>query len=280
MKRILLMLFICISMQQVNAQMKEGTIVYQRKINLHRRITDEQFRAMVPEFRTSKHVLLFSDSTSIYKLLPEDEVPEPFEGGGTRTFVRMGGGSDAGELYKNFALGQSIMQTDLGAKTFIIQDSIKQQAWKLTDETKQINGFTCRKAIAKQKQLSAQTIRTVTSTSKEGGALKIDSATKKVDVNTAKPKEVDVVAWFAEGINSPVGPENNGGLPGVILQLDINNGETIYTALEIKKEVNKKEIKQPSKGKKVTRDEFNKLQMEALNNLQGGGGIRTMSFGN
>ena len=43
----------------------------------------------------------------------------------------------------------------------------------------------------------------------------------------------DVVAWYAEDIASPAGPETFGGLPGAVLAMDINNGEMIYTAVEI-----------------------------------------------
>ncbi len=255
---------------KANAQVKEGTIVYERKTNMHKRITDEQMRAMVPEFNTTKHVLLFSDSTSIYKMLPEDEAPDPFDGGGggRRVVMRMSG-ADGGELYKNFAESKSIMQTDLGAKTYIIEDSLRQQKWKLTDGTKKISGYNCRKAITKQ-MMRTGGVRMITSTN--GNTTKTDSS------KASQPQEADVTAWYAEDIVSPVGPENNGGLPGVILQLDINNGEIVYTATEIKKEVNRKEIKAPSKGKKVSREEFGKLQQEMINNMQNGG--RVMRFGN
>jgi GLPGLI family protein len=277
MKKIFLMAFAWMGICTAKAQVKEGTVVYERKINMHKRITDEQMRAMIPEFNTSKHMLMFSDSTSIYKLIPEDEAPDPFEGGGgggRRMVMRFSAG-DGGELYKNFALSKSIMQTDLGAKSYIIEDSIRQQKWKLTDETKKIAGYNCRKAISKQMMPAGGRMRIMTTTTSGDGNSRADSARSQ---SMPQMPEVEVVAWYAEDIVSPVGPENNGGLPGVILQLDINKGETVYTAMEIKKTVNTKDIKVPSKGKKVTRDEFNKLQQEMISNMQGPG--RTMRFGN
>lgn len=257
------------------AQVKEGTIVYERKINMHKRITDEQMKAMIPEFTTTKHMLMFSDSTSMYKTMPEDEAPDPFEGGGGgRRMIMRFGSSDGGELYKNFALSRSIIQTELGAKTYIIEDSIRQQKWKLTDETKKIGGYNCRKAITKQPMPAGGRMRIMTTTTTGDGNSRTDSARSQ---NMPQLQEAEVVAWYAEDIVSPVGPENNGGLPGVILQLDINKGEMVYTAMDIKNTVNTKDIKVPSKGKKVTRDEFNKLQQEMMSNMQGGG--RTMRFG-
>lgn len=263
-----------LSIGTATAQVKEGTVVYERKINMYKRIADEQMRAYMPEFRTSKHMLLFSDSTSIYKAVPEDEMPEPSEGGAAgapRVMFKMGGG-DADELYKNFAISKSITQTELGAKTYIIEDSIRQQQWKLTDETKKIAGYNCRKAVTKQKQRLGVMKTTIT----DGHSKTTDSSRSGAGVQMT---EVEVVAWYAEDLLSPVGPENNGGLPGVILQLDINKGETVFTALEVKNAVNKKELKEPSKGKKVTREAFTKMQMEMMGNMQGSGG-RTIRFGN
>jgi hypothetical protein len=101
MKRLLLLLAIAICSQTIFAQQKQGTITYERKINMWKRITDEQMRAMIPEYRNSKHILYFSDSVSLYKAVPEDETPDPFGGGGG-VVIRLGG-ADGGELYKNFA---------------------------------------------------------------------------------------------------------------------------------------------------------------------------------
>ncbi|MFN5252604.1 MAG: hypothetical protein ACK5BD_00595, partial [Chitinophagaceae bacterium] len=42
------------------AQMKEGKISYERKINMHRFITDPEMKARIPEFRTDKFELLFT----------------------------------------------------------------------------------------------------------------------------------------------------------------------------------------------------------------------------
>ena len=89
-----------------------------------------------------------------------------------------------------------------------------------------------------------------------------------------KDQLLDISAWFAEDIVSPVEPENNGGLPGAILMLDINNGESTYTAIDIKPTVNKKDIKQPTKGKKVTREEFRNTVKEMMQNFGPPGGRR------
>ncbi len=265
MKKVWYLLTCLLSMNAVQAQIKEGTIYYDQKINMHKTIQDEQMRAMIPEFRTSKFMLLFSDSISMYKPVPEDEAPDPFAGNGPRLVIRMG--AAGGDLYKNLAQLKSVQASEVGGKNFLIVDTIQQQPWKLGTETKQILGHTCHKATRKIMQPVGRTI-----VMGGGGGAPRDTTTTRT---APQGKEVEVIAWFADDLVSPVGPENYGQLPGVILELDIDNSTRVFTATEIKKTVDQKEIKEPKKGKIVTRPEFTKM-MEAMMSTQGGG----MRFGN
>ncbi|MEI8074004.1 MAG: GLPGLI family protein [Bacteroidota bacterium] len=256
----------------LSAQQKVGTVIFERKINMYKLIQDEQMRAMMPEFRTSMHMLLFSDSVSVYKLIPEDESPDPFAGGGGGGRITMRfGGADGGDLYKNFTQSKSIQTSELGGKTFLITDSIRQQPWKLAGDTKQILGFNCHKAT--RKVTAPQMGRRIT-VSSGGGAPVVDTSAK----NKPAPREMEIVAWFADDMISPVGPESYGQLPGVILELNIDNGATVYTAKEVKKTVDAKELKEPKKGKVVTQQEYMKLMQDLMSN-QGGSGMR-MRFDN
>lgn len=266
MKKAFFLVAAAISLGSVKAQVKQGTIVYERKINSHRTITNEQMRAMVPEFRISKHILMFSDSISLYKLIPENEAPDPFAGGGggMRVMSFSFGGSDGGDLFKNFTQSKSILSSELAGKNYLIVDSITQQPWKLTNETKQILGYTCLKATRKLTIQTAPQRMMVF-----GGA----GAAPTRDTTRPQPREIEVVAWYAQDIISPVGPDSYGQLPGVILQLDSDNGALVFTALEIKKEVDQKMLKEPKKGKTVTAAEFNKMRMDMMQQqMQGGGG--------
>jgi GLPGLI family protein len=273
MKKILFSVCLLGVFMTLAAQQKVGTVIFERKINMHRVIQDEQMRAMMPEFRTSEHILLFSDSVSVYKMVPEDEAPDPFAGGGGGPRIMMRFGADGGDLYKNFAQSKSIQTSELGGKNFLITDSIRQQPWKLSSDTKQILGYNCHKATRKINQ-PMMGMRKVTMTS-GGGAPSVDTSSK----NKPAPKEIEVVAWFADDIISPVGPENYGQLPGVILELNIDNGQTVYTAKDIKKTVDAKELKEPKKGKIVTQQEYMKMMQELMNN-QGGPGMMRMRVDN
>lgn len=204
-----------------DAQVKQGTIIYERKTDVHRHMQDEQMKAMVPQFQTSKHELIFNETISVFKPVTEDEAPDPFNnGGGAIVNIRIGGPGDNGVLYKNFASQKLLEQTEVEDKKYIIDDTIRTLQWKLADETKTILNHVCKKATAKTERGN------------------------------------DVVAWYAEDIASPAGPENFGGLPGAVLLVDVNNGDMVYTATEIKNDIDKKELKEPAEGKHLSRADF------------------------
>ena len=263
------------------AQTKEGSVVFEKKMNMHRRITDEQMRAYIPEFRSSKHMLYFSDSISNYKPLVELESNEGGEGG--RMIMTMGASmmGETTDLFKNYPKATATNIIEFGSNTYNITDSIKSQNWVLQNETKNILGYNCKKALFKQMQPVRKAMRMIFGM---GG----DNETKKDTTasDTPKFKEIEVVAWYTTDIPCPSGPEEFGGLPGLALMVDIDNGETVYSAIELKKEVSKKELKEPTKGKKITNEDLSKLRKKMMDNMmqsgggQGGGTIRIMHSGN
>lgn len=261
MKKVFLLLTGFAGFTLAHAQLKQGTIYYDQKVNMHRNLPEEM-KAMVAEFRTSKYQLEFSDSISLYKLVPADEAPDPFAGGGGRAMVFTMGAGGQGDMYKNFSQKKSVQATELAGKNFLITDSIRQIPWKLGTETKQILGYTCHRATRKITMASPQMRRMVMN----GGSV---SSPDTAAAKKSAPREAEVVAWYADDIVSPAGPENYGQLPGVILELDVDNGQTVYTATEVKKTVDAKSLKEPKKGKVVTQQEF----VQMMKDMMGGGGM-------
>jgi len=197
-------------------------------------------RNMIPEFNTSKVQLMFTEFESIYKNLPEEQDIRETAGdgdGGPRIVMRFGGTDD--ETYKNYQTEKSIEQREHGPKKYIIEDRLRKINWKLDEEatTKEIKGYTCRKAIGKNSQGSS------------------------------------LVAWYTDQINCPSGPDQYGGLPGMILELNIGDGEIVFTALDISKDTDTKLVKAPSNGKKITRKEFQKMIEDQFGANPGGGPV-------
>ena len=77
-----------------------------------------------------------------------------------------------------------------------------------------------------------------------------------------------IVAWFTTDIPVPAGPEVQGQLPGLILALDMNDGRMVYKAIEISAKADVASVKEPTKGKKVTPEEFTNERNKMLDEMQ------------
>ena len=235
MKRILLVIAAGLCLQTVMAQVKEGKIIYERRVNMHKRLPpeNENMKSMIPEFNTGKQQLLFAGDESIYSAVPEEEdIRDQAGQDGNHLVMRMNGGNN--ETYKNYATEKMTELRELGPKKYVIEDTLRKLGWKLFDDTLSVKGYVCKKATAKTRQGD------------------------------------NVVAWYTEAIASPAGPEQFGGLPGMILKTDIGEGWMVFTATDIQTSIDKQLVKAPSGGKKITRTEFQKMMDEAFG--PGGGG--------
>ena len=232
MKKILILSSCLLSILSVFGQNTEGVITFEEKMNLHRRIQNEEMKARVPEFRSSNMQLVFRGDECIYKAIEEEEDEEANAGGGGGFRFRR----PNVEIYRNYATNRRIEQRDMMDKKYLIETDIKQPAWKLGTETKKIMGYECTQATLS---------------------------------DTARKQEI--VAWFTMDLPLAAGPQNFGSLPGMILEADINQGEILLFAKKVDlKKVKDNAIKAPSKGDKITEEEF-KVKRDEMMKRNGGG---------
>jgi len=270
MKKIQLVLGMLIALTSLTtaatAQMKEGKISYERKINMHRNLPDPQMKSMVPEFRTDKFELIFNENVSLFRSVVDEEAPDPFAnagggGGGMRMNFRM----PTANTYTDMAKQMQYEERAFFEKEFLIIDSLKQYKWKLSEETKTIAKQLCKKATT---MVTAPQMRMRVSI---GGAGNNTDTT----ANTPRaPKETELVVWYAENIPVSFGPDNYSGLPGVIMEIDQDNGATVTTAVEVSAKYPKKELVAPTKGDKMNRAQFQENMQKLMQDMQRGGGIR------
>ncbi len=239
MKKTSLSLILIFCLLQAFGQQNEGVLLYDQKINMHKRMQDESMKAMVPEFRTNKMQLLVRASESLFKAAAqpnEDEENTDANGNTVRMVIRV----PQNETYRNYETQKSVELRELAGQKFLIEDTLRRMPWKLAGETKKIQGYECMKATT-----------------------------------TNKVNNQPIVAWFTEAIPIPSGPAGFGGLPGLILEVDVNDGDMIYslTKAEFKK-LAANDIKLPSGGKKITEAEFTKKRDEFMKEMGGQGGIR------
>jgi|GEM_PF-1191373 len=163
------------------------------------------------------------------------------------------------ETYYNVSDKTYKRYEEYAQQPFQLSGNFENLRWKVDPvSTREILGYTCMKATASETEN-----RTIPSF--EDGKMNMRDT---VITN-------QIVAWFTDGIASNVGPDKYNGLPGLVLGVEINNGEVTYTATNIeKKAVTDADMKINSKGKKVTREQLDKLkkehQAEQMKNFRGG----------
>ncbi len=125
------------------------------------------------------------------------------------------------EVFTDFATRTVIANKQIYEQRFLIQDSTRRLKWRITNEVRTIADYKCRKAVSKI----------------------CDS--------------VYVIAFYTDDIPVSGGPEQFGGLPGMILELAIPRLHTTWIATQIIVSTIKNPETPPfEKGKKVSRMEL------------------------
>ncbi len=230
-------------------------------------------------------ILSFSGDESSYK--EEEKLEAGNTGGGRGGFRAIMGSLTPGVQYKDVSSNELLEEREFFGKEFLIRDTIANLDWQVTKEQKMIGEYFAIKATA-MKQMDETDFSFARRRGPRGGRGD-DAAEKKKEDSIAKakaadplsqievPKEVVVTAWFTPQIPVKNGPGEYGGLPGLILELNIDR-QTILCSKIVVNPTDGIDIKKPSKGKEVTREEYNKIVKEKTEemreNFRGGGGGR------
>ncbi len=239
--RILYILLCCLCSVFSFSQNTEGEIIYEEKINIHKNLPPEAeaMKERIPEFRTTEKVLYFNKEEAYYARVPKEkrkkkdgEFRDRRNGRRGRGMRMMGGRGGKGKLYTDISNGNTLSATELMGKKFLVSGTSQEYSWKMTGESKQVGSYLCQKAIHKDS----------TST---------------------------IVAWFSPMIPVSIGPDQYSGLPGVILHIDINDGDRTITAQEVNlKVLEKNVIIRPTEGEAIRQEEFESLREEKMEEMR------------
>lgn len=238
------LLFVFLLVPLYLSSQQTGTISYiqTQKINFTPRPgMPQEVIDRIPKERKVNKVLVFNKSESMYKNSETQIVEEELgDERAQRMRRRMMRGRDNGESYKNLTTGQIIDKRDIFGKEFLVKDAIIDYQWKITGNKKQLLEYMV---------MEAQTIIEDT---------------------------ISISAWFTPQIPIQNGPSRFGGLPGLILEIDIDNGDNsiVATRVDLGEIDRSLTITEPKKGKTVTREEFNTIRKEKREEMrqQGRGG--------
>jgi GLPGLI family protein len=135
------------------------------------------------------------------------------------------------KTYTDLSQGRQIEQKEFMSRVFLVESELTKGQWKLTGEQKMILEYPCRQAISED----------------EGQ---------------------EVIAWFTPSISVPAGPASYLNLPGLVLEVSINEGDHVIAARSVElKELDKAVLKKPSKGKKVSPEEYQAIVDEKLEEM-------------
>jgi len=211
----LCLIFLSACLQAQNAIfLTEGKIEFEKKVNMYALMeegdswNDLQKKTM-PKFKSTYFDLLFTKNRTIYQ--PGRENPD-----NNKIFFSENI-AEENIVYSELDSSKSISQKKVFEQVFLIQDSTRQIQWKITDESRVIAGFQCRRA----------------------NAIIMDS--------------IYVVAFYTDEIIAPGGPESFTGLPGMILGVSLPHQHVTWFATKVSATpVTAAQLRMPGKGKKVT----------------------------
>lgn len=217
MKSIFILLFTLILIEG-NSQAKfisSGRVEFERKYNQHSQFEGEsegiwiaEMKKVYPKMVTDYYELRFTNERSVYRLLKEN--PD-------NKYLWSGKPTESDVAVKDLSKGTVSIQRDVFEQTYLLQDTLRQLEWRITDETRTIAGFECKKAV-----------------------------TRICD-------SVYVVAFYTDQIMVNSGPESFGGLPGLILGLAVPRLHTTWFATKVELiEPTPLQLAPSQKGKKAS----------------------------
>jgi len=240
------------------AQANEGKVTYERVTTLEARFNINGVEQVMPQTRKENLELHFTSSQSLWKAVEQENEEDGMSHGEGGVQIRMVVAGSNDVLHTNFDTRKKTEKRELFDKSFIIDDTIAALKWKMTGETKTILNHNCMKATTTQ-------IRQVTRMTMDDGKMERKEIS---DTST-------IVAWFTTELPVSAGPgEYQGQLPGLILEMDVNNGKQTFKATSIEAKADVAAIKEPTGKKHYTPDEFkkerDKMMKEMQQNMQGG----------
>lgn len=202
---------------QNNTQfLSQGRIEFQRSVNVYAQISNEEEndqwaelrKKMSNHFKTAYFDLFFTRNKCLYKPGRESDDKQS-------AFFWQPPAQD-NIVWSHLDSARAISRKNVFEQAFLVQDSLRQIKWKITDETRNIVGFNCRRA----------------------NAIIMDS--------------IYVVAFYTDEILATGGPESFTGLPGMILGVSLPHQHISWFATKVEAvAVTEAQVAPPAKGKKV-----------------------------
>lgn len=227
----LLLLSSFVTIGQVNTQ---GTVVYEEVEKIEIKLEGEMAHLMkdMPKERRSEMILYFNLESSVYKAPEKAEDMNMAAEAGMRIMMSQ----PDNILHLDLKNKEMVEQLEFMTRMFLINSEIPSIEWKITGKQKMILDLPCMEAT------QTDTSGVVTS------------------------------AWFTPAIPIQSGPAKYINLPGLVLEVDKDNGQMQFIAKSVNFDApDKALLKKPKDGKKVSREEYDKIVEEKMKEMGGDG---------
>jgi GLPGLI family protein len=182
-----------------------GTIEFEKKVNMYAIISKtitkdneaflapafDAYKKAQPQFKTFKSTLSFANNKTLFTPAEEEMAT------GANFFSDNPMSDQNNTIYSDLTTKSGVFQKKVFDETILLKDSTRRIKWKITDETREIAGYTCRRA----------------------NAIMLDS--------------VYVVAFYTTEIPVSGGPESFNGLPGMILGVALPHENVSWFATKV-----------------------------------------------
>jgi GLPGLI family protein len=217
--------------QASNGFLLSGEVIYQEivKMDIQLEGVDAQLADQIPKERKTEKVLHFTEEEAVFENHQKDDPEEAMHMEGSGIMIKMY--QPDNKTYIDLKNKKVIEQKEFMSRVFLIESELEPTKWKMTGEQKEILDYACQEAI----------------TQVEGK---------------------DVHAWFTPQIGVAAGPGKYCNLPGLVLAVEMHDGDLTLEAIGIElKPVDQSVLKKPTKGKKVTRDEYQAIVAEKMKEM-------------
>jgi len=180
-----------------------GTIEFEKRVNMYTLIQKginkgneafyspmfDAYKKNHPQFKAMKSTLSFTDNKTLFVPAEEEMSNEPFSWNPAT--------HQNNAIYSDLNNLTGVFQKKVFDETFLVKDSVRKIKWKITDETRVIAGYNCRRA----------------------NGIMLDS--------------IYVVAFYTTEIPVSGGPESFNGLPGMILGVALPHENITWFATKV-----------------------------------------------
>jgi GLPGLI family protein len=222
------------------AQQTTGKAVYMETVKFGAALQDikiegdaAKFADLLPKEQSFSRELYFTSAASLYKPMQKDASDNTYKEGGATIRINMDVPEE--KIYRGMEEKKLVQQKEFMGRKFLVTSEIKKADWKMTGKQKTVLGYPCQQA-------------------------------------TTMHDSEQVVAWFTPAIPVSTGPSEAGGLPGLILAMEVGKIYTVEAVSVELKEFDKKLLAKPTEGKKMTEAQFEAMMKEKRKEMEGEGG--------